>query len=549
MCCGIGAAAYGMQQSVGEYKGAVGKFRTLVGIDNDPLAIQDFRMITGAPAVLMDLFSLQGYIDFHGCRPPEDWQEVTPEDIFEAAGREYPNTAFISGPCQGLSALLSAIAAMSKKYQALNELSVRCLQLALEAFEFDPIDIYLFENVPRIRTRGQQLLEEIRRLFKRHGYNFAHQKDEIHDCGEIGGLGQSRKRFLLISKNRRKVPNFVYKPPKLPMKSIGEVIGPMDQPGDPAAGPMHKLPNLQWKTWVRLAFIPAGKDWRALEEIDFSKYRIEHCPRGGGSFGVQEWDQPGKTVTGSAKVNGSNAANVADPRLSLSDETHKAIYRVYRYDQPSGTITGAFRPNNGAPVIPDPRLNACEGKHPGVYKICRYDEPAPCVTGTRFGSGALAVNDIQIGCRPRNGTYGVMDWNQPATTVVGASDVHAGTSAVSDPRLPEDTDRGVYVIIAEDGTWHRPLTTLELAALQTLPLKLSDGSPLVLAGKSDARWRKAIGNAVPPDAAKNMGNQVLVAWLIAKFEYEFTLSQQEIWVKQGDLEEVKQYVKLQEKAI
>lgn len=64
---------------------------------------------------------------------------------------------------------------------------------------------------------------------------------------------------------------------------------------------------------------------------------------------------------------------------------------------------------------------------------------------------------------------GVMEWDQPAKTVIGSGDIHAGAAAVADPRMPEPNDRGVYVIIAEDGTWHRPVTTFEMAMLQGLP--------------------------------------------------------------------------------
>ncbi|MDF2499355.1 MAG: cytosine methyltransferase [Anaerosporomusa subterranea] len=531
LCCGLGAAAYGMQKSKGEYKGSVGKFRTLVGIDVDPLAVQDFRRLTGAPAVQMDLFSRRDYIDFHGHVPPEGWREVVPEDIFEAAGREYPNTGFISAPCQGLSALLSIQAALSKKYQALNNLSIRCVQLALEAFEFDPIDIFLFENVPGIRTRGKKLLEEIRRLFKYHGYLTADKKDEIYNCGELGGLGQNRNRYLFMTRHPKKVPAFVYKPPKLPLKTIGDVIGSLPSPNDPAGGPMHQLPKLQWKTWVRLALIKAGGDWRDLRDIKPEQYRIMHVPRNS-SFGVMDWNKPSSTITGNVRTGGSTSAAISDPCMSLSREnTHKAIYKVSRYEEPANTVTGAHGPNNGAIVIPDPMLKSCKGKHPSVYKICRIDETSPCVTGTKFGSGALAISDPSLGCKPRNGTLGVQAWNEPAKTVIASNDIHAGTSAVADPHIPADAESGVYVIIAEDGSWHRPLTTLELAALQTIPLFMPDGSPLVLAGKSDARWRKAIGNAVPPDAAEAMGNQVLVAWMAGKLGWEWQLSNQEIWVK------------------
>lgn len=606
-------AAFGMQKSIGEYKGAVGRFRTLKGFDVDPLACEDFEMMTGAPAVRMDFFSWQDYIDFHGKEPPEGWREVTPDDIYEATGGEYPDTVFISGPCKGFSGLLPRKAAESKKYQALNRLTLRCIYLTLKAFELNLPGIIIFENVPRIRTRGAELLKEIRRMLKSFGYEIVHKENEIHDCGEIGGLGQSRKRFLLLARQPDKVPAFVYKPPKLPLKTVGDIIGPMPLPDDPAAGPMHRMPRLQWKTWVRLALIPAGGDWRDLQNINPEQYRIEHEPRKS-TFGVMDWEEPSGTVTGNMRPGGSTAAAIPDPRMTLNaDSTHKTIYRVSRYDEPANTVTGAFRPNNGATVIPDPRLQACEGKHPAVYRVVKFDETGPCVTGTRFGSGAPAISDprfnckmypdsygvqkwdesgvtirgnMQVmasrasisdpritrekgfsnkyqvgewdkhattvtgiqdiqagaqsipdprfGCTVRNGTMGVTQWDEPAKTVIGSADVHAGTAAVADPRIPADNESGVYVIIAEDGTWHRPLTTLELAALQSIPLTMPDGSPLVLAGKSDARWREAIGNAVPPAAAQAMGNQILVAWMAGKLGWEWELSNQEIWVKQDE---------------
>jgi len=70
---------------------------------------------------------------------------------------------------------------------------------------------------------------------------------------------------------------------------------------------------------------------------------------------------------------------------------------------------------------------------------------------------------------------------------------------------------------------------LELAALQSFPLTLPDGRPLVLAGNSDAKWRERIGNAVPPDAAESMGNEVLMAFLLSRTG-DFLLSNSGIWV-------------------
>jgi site-specific DNA-cytosine methylase len=122
-----------------------------------------------------------------------------------------------------------------------------------------------------------------------------------------------------------------------------------------------------------------------------------------------------------------------------------------------------------------------------------------------------------------------MKWDEPSVTVTGSADVHAGCAAVADPRIPDDNDNGIFVIVALDGTWHRPLTALENAAIQSFPVVLPDGRPLVLAGKSDAAWRDRIGNAVPPDAAQAMAEAILDSLLAAKAG-EWALGCTGIWV-------------------
>ena len=125
---------------------------------------------------------------------------------------------------------------------------------------------------------------------------------------------------------------------------------------------------------------------------------------------------------------------------------------------------------------------------------------------------------------------GVQDWNTPGKTLTGTGDVHSGAAAVADPRIPQDSEQGIWVIIAEDGTWHRPLTTWELMALQGFPLYMPDGSPVVLAGKSDAKWRERIGNAVPPPAAQAIGEQILRTLLLNTLG-TWELSANGIWVR------------------
>ena len=94
--------------------------------------------------------------------------------------------------------------------------------------------------------------------------------------------------------------------------------------------------------------------------------------------------------------------------------------------------------------------------------------------------------------------------------------------------MPSATEKLVARIRSLDGTWHRPFTTLELAALQSL---VEPEEQLELDGLSDSAWRERIGNAVPPAAAKaiasEMGRTLLLAWS----GQTFMLSATPIWVR------------------
>ena len=514
---GIGGAALGFQEARQEYRGMVGQFRTLAGIDCDPEACQDFGTLTGSPAVQMDLFSREQYIAFHGQEPLEDWQEVSPEDLLQASGMEYPDVVFLSPPCKGFSALLPSKSAKSDKYQALNQLVIRGLQLVIDAYQENLPAVIMIENVPRITSRGDFLLKQVKHLLGAQGYVF---HEGYHDCGELGGLGQRRKRYLLIARLPEKMSSFIYKPPTQRLKSIGEVIGPLPLPGDPAMGPMHRLPRLQWKTWVRLALIPAGGDWRDLNRNCYANV-----------YQIVPWGEPATTVTGAHRPN-NGAISVADTRLNYTPRS--GAFRIVKWDDSAPTVTGSTGAgrSNGISGIADPRLPRRESRHPGVYQVIPWDEAAPCVTGTRFGSGAPAISDPRLTCNPRNGSYGVQDWSQPGKTVTGAGDIHSGNAAVADPRIPRDTEvlDPPPIIIALDGTWHRPLTTLELAVLQSLKPIMPDGRPLTLAGNSDARWRERIGNMVPPDAAEAIAEEILLSFLASEAKEEFRLTAAGIWV-------------------
>jgi hypothetical protein len=77
------------------------------------------------------------------------------------------------------------------------------------------------------------------------------------------------------------------------------------------------------------------------------------------------------------------------------------------------------------------------------------------------------------------------------------------------------------IIVAEDGTWHRPFTPLELARIQGFPEKVR-GKPLRFAGSGSTDWREQIGNAIPPPALCAVAQMILRSFLQSELNaYEF----------------------------
>ncbi|MGE6778310.1 DNA cytosine methyltransferase [Vreelandella titanicae] len=442
---------------------------------------------------------------------------------------------FLSAPCKGFSGLLSQTRSTTPKYQALNKLTLRGMWLALEAFADDPPELIIFENVPRIANRGRPLLDKITSMLEHYGYHVA---ETTHDCGELGGLAQSRKRFLLVARHAEKVPPFLYEPVKRPLRAVGDVLGDMPMPGDELAGAMHRIPRLQWKTWVRLAFVEAGSDWRSLNKLAvedgyLSDYLIVPEYRSG-YMGVNHWHEPMGTVAGrSTPTNG--AFSIADPRFNQSAKWKDGqAYGVRRWDSPTGAITGQQSPGQGAFSVADPRR---KGPTYGKYAITSWDKSSGTViSGSTTGQGAFGVADPRPNLTRKKGDhyltaghYGVVPWQSGCGAVSAFAGHDNGKWSVADPRLPEANDKVVAVIRALDGTWHRPFTTLELAALQGL---VDPGEYFELQGLSDSAWRERIGNAVPPDAAEAIGGVMGTTLLLAWSGETFALGATPIWVRQ-----------------
>jgi len=651
LACGLGGGAGGFNAGEAQVGSMRARFVCLGGVDVDPAGVRDFQRMTGVAGTVLDLFSREQYIAFHGKEPPAGWREATPEDLRRAAQSKHPHIIVTSMPCKGFSGLLSQARSLTGKYQALNQLTLRSMWLALEAWKDDPVELFIFENVPRIATRGRYLLDQINGLLQSYGYAVAETQ---HDCGEIGGLAQSRKRFLLVARHIEKVPPFLYQPQKHALRAVGDVLGRMPMPGDLRVGPMHRLPALQWKTWVRLAFVEAGGDWRSLKKLvvhdgvladyllvpdmhhgvlgvtdwheaagtvtgngrpatgkfSVADPRINGHPRSV-QHGVRRWDEPAPVITGKMFVGGGPHA-IADPRMPAGAVRHNNVYRVVRWTDFSPAVTAGHGPTGGGAAVADPRLDWKAGAHENKMRVSEWDGPTRAVTGSdRVGSGALSVADPRPGStvfsghgvtkweepagavagesfptngrfavadpRPENwpggkyrvtgfkepagaviaasttgngafavadprpacvkgegdhyksgGHYGVVPWTEPSNVVAGTARHDNGFNNVADPRIPAGEQRLIALIVAADGTWHRPFTTFELAGLQSL---VEPEEWLQLDGLSDSAWRERIGNAIPKYAAKAIADVCGKTLLLAWSGETFMLSDVPIWVR------------------
>lgn len=610
--CGLGGGAKGFNRGKASVGNLEAEFRCIGGVDIDAAAIRDFSKahFGNVQGTVLDMFNREQYAAFHGKEPPADWREAVPADIRKAAGNERPHIVFLSAPCKGFSGLLAKSKSKTDKYQALNQLTLRGIWLMLEAWADDPPEFVIFENVPLIKSaRGRWLLDQIAALLQQYGYA---ARETTHDCGELGGLGQSRKRFLLVARHTEKVPPFLYEPLKRPLRSVGDVIGHLPLPGT-GSNPMHRIPSLQWKTWVRLAFVEAGSDWRSLNRLAVEDgylrdyllipdYRSDYLgvrrwdqhtgvvggrstPTNGGysvadprapagaaqyqQYGVLDFDDHAGAIIG-VKSPGQGTFSVADPRTRIK---HNNCFRVVGLDQSAGTITGGTGPSAGGQCVADPRppqrelfgkyaISKWVGKtgtviggddsgaygvadprpgfgsstHHNVLRITEWDETGGTITSSTHPSGgALAVADPRPSLNRQKGDnyltgghYGIVPWDSFAGAVSAAACHDNGKWSVADPRLPAQNEKVVVVIRALDNTWHRPFTTLELAALQGLV----DPEDLIeLDGLSDQAWRERIGNAVPAPAAEaiasEMGRTLLMAWS----GETFALSHTPLWVR------------------
>jgi site-specific DNA-cytosine methylase len=448
--------------------------RQAFAVDFDAAACRDHETICGEPATLGDLATMS----------PAELRALSPRR---------PDVLVSSPPCVAFSGCLPVAQSITPEYQAISSLAFRGIWLALEAWQDSPPPLILIENVPRIQSRGREWLDDLAALFESYGYAW---RETTHDCGELGGLAQHRRRFLGVARHRSQVPEFLYQPPAQRVRGVGEVLEslPVPVPRGIEGGPMHKLGRLSLLNWCRLALIPAGGDWRDLPQ---------------------------------------SVALTCSPRTG--------VYGVHGWPGSCGTVVGEARIDNGTWAIADPR-SMCKRRE-GALGVTAWAQATHAVIGAAsIQNTALQVADPRLAYQHRGGAMGVDGWSAPAGTVIGEARSYQGAN-VADPRmpiisldgatpLPSLADKSpIHVVIeAGDGTWHRPMTTMELFALQGFEPGDETGGWLVLDGKSDRGWRKRIGNAVPPPAAKAVAASC-IRTLVACAAGGLLLSGERVWVK------------------
>jgi site-specific DNA-cytosine methylase len=613
----IGGGAKGFKRARVQLGGVTGQWECVGSVDVDAAANRVFAARVGVPATTLDLADRAQYIAIHGREPPAGWREAVPDDIRRAANGHRPDCIFLSAPCKGFSGLLSEAKSGTSKYQAMNGLAERGLFLALEAWADDPVPLILFENVPRLlSSRGRAFADQLIRMMQSFGYATA---ETVHDCGKLGRLAQSRKRCLIVARHMAKVPNFLYEPPQHPLRAVGDVLGKMWLPGDEVAGPMHRVPQLQWKTWVRLAFVEAGSDWRSLNKLAVEDgvlrdYLLVPEMHNGG-YGVRGWEESTGVVASESRPS-NGAFSVADPRSPVGAAEYQQ-YGVLPWKRSAGAVINVKSPGQGTYSVADPRHGG-PAKHSNEFRIVRWGSHSMAVTGahgsgqavadprprpgplfskypiaawggssgTVIGgddTGAYGVADPRPGWEGRYGNLSVADWDEASRCVVaGGKGVQGGWLSVADPRtgmdgereayltgghygvlrmgdtagavaaaachdngrwsvadhrMPVATDKLVARIRALDGTWHRPFTTLELAALQSLfdPEDPADCAAFSVAcvevSKSDGTHREWIGNAVPPEGITPVAEEMLRTLMLADAGETFQLSALPVWVR------------------
>jgi hypothetical protein len=188
-------------------------------------------------------------------------------------------------------------------------------------------------------------------------------------------------------------------------------------------------------------------------------------------------------------------------------------YGVVAFDRPTYTIIASGKIDNSPVAVADPRAA------PPAYVVLSYEETKRVVDGEV--PVPFAIVDPQ---RPGEPLAIVDDLKKPPFRWIERTVQRTTKQGKVISKTTRVRETVALVLISEDGTWHRPLTTLELAVLQAFPAQ-HEGKPLDLGVPAGTRGRKpdqavtaqreVIGNAVPPKVAEAMSGQVLLSLMVA----------------------------------
>lgn len=247
-----------------------------------------------------------------------------------------------------------------------------------------------------------------------------------------------------------------------------------------------------------------------------------------GNYGVEHPGQPAHTVRGEHRV-WSAPASYADPmgRAAATATTKAKRPRKASAGQEvlfdgAAATTATIEP--AGPGV-DLQIADRDGRQSGGFGVNAWGSPAHTVVGhtdvsNTWASTATPITftrswsagrmgdrggvDPRLDCSPRNGAYGVQDpagYPEPTHWLVRDE---AGGLVLLGPEITDWDEICYLVIMTEDEpgvwSWHRPMTDLELAVLQSLPAE-HNGAMLALRGPSGKR-REHIGNMLPKAVAK-----------------------------------------------
>jgi hypothetical protein len=142
------------------------------------------------------------------------------------------------------------------------------------------------------------------------------------------------------------------------------------------------VPQLQWKTWVRLAFVEAGSDWRSLNKLAVEDgvlrdYLLVPEMHNGG-YGVRGWEESTGVVASESRPS-NGAFSVADPRSPVGAAEYQQ-YGVLPWKRSAGAVINVKSPGQGTYSVADPRHGG-PAKHSNEFRIVRWGSHSMAVTG------------------------------------------------------------------------------------------------------------------------------------------------------------------------